>query len=261
MILKMKFNKLKRLIYTCIALVLPLLSFGKDNTQALFEKGNACYAKAQYKEALAAWQQIVKEGYQSAAVYYNIGNADYRLDDIPSALLYFEKAHKLAPADEDINVNIRFANLKTTDKIDETPDFFISKWWHGFILSFTVNGVALASILLVLAASGSLIIYFFTNSVTVKKLSFYCALLLVFIGLIDIGIASSQVNYFDGHKQAIIFTSTVNVKSGPIEKSNILFVLHEGTKVNLLNNVNGWVRIKLANGNEGWLKVGDVREI
>src|ERR1700749_3896586 len=132
MILKMKFNPMKKLVYIFIALVLPLLSFGNDQ-QSLFEKGNAYYAKGQYKEAAAAYQQIVNAGYQSVGVYYNLANADYKLGDIPSAVLYYEKAHKLAPGDEDISVNTRFANAKTTDKIDESPEFFLSKWWHGFI--------------------------------------------------------------------------------------------------------------------------------
>jgi tetratricopeptide (TPR) repeat protein len=261
MILKMKFDRLKRLAYVLLAVLLPLLSFGDDNTQALFEKGNTYYTKGQYQQAVAAYQQVVNSGYQSVALYYNMGNAEYKLGEIPSSLLYYEKAHKLAPADEDINVNIRFANLKTTDKIDEMPEFFLNRWWHGFILSFSVNALAVWSVLLVLVGSGLLILYFFANSVAIKKLSFYSSLTSFFIGLIIMAIAGSQVNYFDGHKQAIIFSGIVNVKSGPVDQPNTLFVLHEGTKVNVLDKANGWMRIKLANGNEGWLKISDVKEI
>jgi len=120
----MKYSKLKRTLFLVVWLVLPMLSFGNDQAQALFAKGNAYYSKAQYKEALTTYQQISGEGYQSAALYFNMGNASYKSDDIPSALLYFEKAHKLAPGDEDINYNIRFASLKTIDKIDEAPELF-----------------------------------------------------------------------------------------------------------------------------------------
>jgi tetratricopeptide (TPR) repeat protein len=257
----MKFNQLKKFIYILVMLVSPLVAFGEANMQALFEKGNTSYSKGQYKEAVAAYQQVINAGYQSTALYYNMGNAEYKLGEVPSALLYYEKAHKLAPADEDINVNLRFANLRTTDKIDETPEFFLNKWWNGFILSFSVNVLALISILLVLMASGLLIVYFFTNSVSIKKGAFYVSMSLFFIGIVIVSLAGSQVSYFNGHKQGIIFTSTVNVKSGPIDQSNTLFVLHEGTKVNLLDNTNGWVKIKLANGNVGWVRVADAKEI
>ncbi len=256
MILKMKLNKLKRLIYIFAILVLPLLSFGSKEPAA-----NALYAQGKYEEAAKAYLQLINSGHSSAALYYNLGNAEYKLGETPLALLYYEKAHKLAPADEDINANIRFVNLKTTDKIDETPEFFISKWWHEFILSFSVNGLTWASIIFVFLASVLLGIYFFSNSVLIKKASFYSSMGLLFIGLINLGIAASQVKYFDGHKQAIIFTSTVNVKGGPLDKATTLFVLHEGTKVNVLDTVNGWLRVKLANGNEGWMKVSDVKEI
>ena len=257
----MKFNRLIRTLALFAGLILPMLSFGNDDVQALFAKGNSYYAKAQYKEALNTYQQILDDGYQSAAIYFDMGNACYKTDDIPSALLYYEKAHKLAPGDEDINVNIRFANLKTTDKIDEAPEFFLANWWKAFILNFSVSTLSTLSILFVLLGSGVLVIYFFTNSVSIKKSSFYVSMVLFFLGVLTIFVAGMQISYFDGHRQAIIFSSSVVVKSGPVEKSNGIFVLHDGTKVNILDNSNGWLKIRLGNGNEGWIKATDVKEI
>ncbi len=225
------------------------------------QKGNAYYAKARYKEALTTYQQILDEGYQSAALYFNMGNASYKSDDIPAALLYFEKAHKLAPGDEDINYNIRFANLKTVDKIDEAPEFFLANWWKAFILSFSVGTLTVLSLILVMLASVALIIYLFANSVSVKKSSFYASIVLFLLGVLTIFMTGMQISYFDNHRQAIIFSSSVTIKSGPVEKSGSLFVLHDGTKVNILENNNGWMKIRLDNGNEGWIKAADVKEI
>ena len=159
----MKFKMLKRTLYILIWLVLPICSFGNDNTRQLFEKGNAFYAKAQYKEALDVYQQLLNNGYQSAPVYYNMGNASYKLDDVPSAILYFEKAHKLAPADEDINFNIRLTNLKTTDKIEEIPEFFLARWWKSFIFLSSLDTLTVLSIILFFAGSGLLMLYFFAT--------------------------------------------------------------------------------------------------
>jgi SH3-like domain-containing protein len=106
-----------------------------------------------------------------------------------------------------------------------------------------------------------LILYFFSISGSVKKLSFFSAVVFFFLGIVSIIIGGSQVSYFNSNKQAIVFTSSVNVKGSPADKASTVFVLHDGTKVNILDNINGWLRIKLANGNEGWLKPADVKEI
>ena len=255
----MKFNPMKRLAYIFVALVLPLLSFGNEQ-QSLFEKGNAYYAKGQYKEAAAAYQQIVNSGYQSVGVYYNLGNAEYRLNDVASAILYYEKAHKLSPGDEDINANIRFANQKLSDKIDETPQLFFVNWWHSFILCFAANTLAVWSVILFILASAALTVYFYTYSVSVKKISFYTMIVMVILGFATIIVTTSQSSYFAANKQAIIF-NTVNVKGGPMDSSSTLFVLHEGTKVNVEETGNGWLRIKIANGNQGWVRAGDAKVI
>ena len=257
----MRFSMLRKALYIFIAFVIPSICFGDDNMQALFASGNASYNKGQYKEALAVYQKVFDSGYESAALYFNMGNASYKTDDLPSALLYYGKAHKLSPGDEDINFNIRFVNQKTTDKIDESPEFFVAKWWRGFILALSANVLGWLSVLLVLLASGILILYFFTGSVTIKKASFYGAVILFVLGAFTIFTAGMQVSYFNGHKEAIIFNPSVTVKSGPVEKAGALFVIHDGTKVNVLDDSNGWLKIKLANGSEGWIKAGDAKEI
>lgn len=252
---------LKQTLYIFIAFVIPSMCFGADSMSALFASGNSSYNKGLYKEALATYQKVFNSDYESSALYYNMGNACYKTGDIPSALLYYGKAHKLSPGDEDINFNIRFVNLRTTDKIDEVPEFFLTRWWKGFILGISANSLAALSILFVLLASGILIVYFFTAAVAVKKSSFYGAVILFVIGAFVIFIAGMQVNYFNGHREAVIFSSSVIVKSGPVDKAGALFVIHDGTRVNVLEDSNGWLKIRLANGNEGWIRTGDAKEI
>ena len=256
----MKFNRLKHIAYLILVLLLPMFSFGNDQA-ALFANGNAAYAKGQFKMAIDDYLKIVDSGYQSAAVYFNLGNAYFKTGDVSSALLYYEKAHKLAPGDEDINANIQFANTKTTDKIEETPEFFVNRWWRSFTLAFSLNLLSVLSILLILLGSGALVAYFFANSPSIKRASFYSAMLLFILGVFTVFIGGVQSSYFSNNQQAIIFSNSVNVKSGPVEKSGTLFVLHDGTKVNILENSDDWIKIRLANGNEGWIKTPDVKKI
>ena len=258
--LKTRYNPFKHGLYLLLLLALPLFSFG-DTNSALFESGNTAYAKAQYQQAQKAYQQIVDAGYQSAAVYYNLGNAYYKLGDIPSAILYYEKAHKLTPGDEDINFNIYFSNSKTSDKVEPEPEFFATKWWHSIILFFSLNALAVFSILLFLLGSLVLVWYLFTNSSGIKRASFYLGSLLIVVGFLFLFVANRQLSYFNGHHQAIIFSSSVTVKSTPDNNAKPLFVEHEGTKVSVLQTNDNWIEVALPNGSAGWITLADVKEI
>ncbi len=251
----------KRCLYLLALLTFPLLSYGGAGANRLFFKGNDLYAKGQYREALATYQQLIDQGYQSAAIYFNMGNASYKNDDIASAVLYYEKAHKLAPGDDDINYNLKYVNLKTTDKIEEVPEFFLTRWWHDFILGFSTQALAIWSIVFVLLGSVVLALYFFAGSVGIKKVSFYFSIICFFAGVLAVFTAGRQLSYFETHHEAVVFSPSVNVKSSPAERSNTLFVIHDGAKVDVLGHSNGWTKISLANGNEGWLKQDDVKEI
>ncbi len=253
--------RFKKTLFILIVFALPLVALANNDANTLFEKANAFYAKSQYKEATTAYQQLIDEGYQSVPLYFNMGNASFKNGDIPSALLYYEKAHKLAPGDDDINFNIRFANLRTTDKVDEAPEFFLYRWWEAIMLSFSISSWSAIGIVFILLGSAALTVYFFANSVVLKKATFFTSMLLFILFALTFFIAAKQTAYFEGHRQAIIFTSSVNVKNAPVDRSNNLFVIHDGTKVNVLDNNNGWFKISLANGNVGWIKAVDAKEI
>lgn len=252
---------LKRIIYLFVMVAMPMLALGDAAVNTLLKKGNEQYAKGQYKEAIVTYQKIVDDGHLSAMVYFNLGNAYFKNNDVPSALLYYEKAHKLSPGDEDINFNIQFANQKTTDKVEASPEFFITRWWHSFILHFSLTTLAVFSILFMVIGFALLIVYRFTYSVGIKKASFYLALLIIFLGLSSMFVASRQQQYFDGHHGAIIFSTSVNVKSAPTPSAKNLFLIHDGTKVDVLDDNNGWMKIRLTNGSEGWINASDAKEI
>lgn len=258
--LKIKYNRLKQHLYLLL-LALPLFSFGGDQVNTLFQKGNQLYAKAQYQQAAQTYQQILNEGYQSAVVYYNTGNAYYKLDDMPSAILYYEKARKLLPNDKDININIQFANLKIADKIEPQPELFISRWWHSFILALPVKTLAVLSTLFFSGGFILLIAYLFAGAIILKKAFFYTGILAILIGIVSIFMANRQVDYFNTHHQAIIFSNSVVVKSSPDANAKPLFVMHEGTKVDIDQKNGNWIEIELSNGNTGWITLDNVKDI
>ncbi|MVN22635.1 tetratricopeptide repeat protein [Mucilaginibacter sp. HMF7410] len=242
-------------------LLLPMFSLGDNKENVLFEKGNQLYAKAQYQQAAQTYQQILNDGYQSAVIYFNTGNAYYKLDDMASAILYYEKARKLAPNDKDININIQFANLKIADKIEPQPDFFVARWWHNFILVLPANILSIISDLLFLGGFLLLIAYLFAGSLILKKASFFTGIVAILFGIITIFMANRQINYFNSHHQAIIFSNSVIVKGSPDVNAKPLFVMHEGTKVDVNQKNGNWIEIELPNGNSGWITVDNVKDI
>lgn len=258
--LKTSYKLPRQAVCLLLLLSLPLFSWSSDYG-TLNKKANELYKKAQYQEAIKLYNKILDDGYQAEEVYFNLGNAYFKVGDIPSALLYYEKARRLAPGDDDINFNIYFANSKTADKVEPEPEFFVTRWWHSIVLYFSIHTLSVLSVLCLIAGFGLLVLYLFTHIVSVKKLSFYIGILLLFSGSLFIFISNRQVHYFNDHHQAIIFSGSVNVRSGPEDKAAALFILHDGTKVNILDNSNGWIKVQIANGSEGWIQQSDVREI
>jgi tetratricopeptide (TPR) repeat protein len=252
---------IRRFIYGIILISLPMFSLANNKADDLFKQGNEQYSKGNYKAAVQLYQDILNQGYQSTAAYFNLGNAYYKLGEIPSALLYYEKAHKLTPGDADINFNIQLCNLKTTDKIEAAPQFFLSKWWDSIVLGFSISTLAVLSIVFFILGFAVLSYYLFAVSVSLKKATFFAALSLLVVGLFIVLLAADQSHYFASHHQAIVFNNSVTVKSEPGQASKDLFVIHDGTKVDVLEDENGWQRIRLANGNEGWIKASDSKSI
>lgn len=234
---------------------------GAKGAQNLLNKANEAYGKGQFDEASKAYQQLIAEGYQSSALYYNLGNAHYRLNEIPDAILNYEKAYKLAPGDEDIQVNLRFANQKITDKIEAVPEFFLVKWWRGLVMSISLQAWSVLAAVLFFLGFLLLIVYLFSKITIIKKSTFYAGLVLLLMALFSLLVASWQDSYLNNNQHAIVFNGTVNVKSAPGGQQKTLFVIHEGTKVKIAQREDNWVRIVLPNGNIGWMEAAALREI
>ncbi|NRF40458.1 tetratricopeptide repeat protein [Pedobacter sp. LMG 31643] len=255
-------NRLKHLFYSFLLLVIsPLFLFAKGNPEELFAKGNSQYAKAQYKEAVQSYQEVLNTGYKSAAVYFNLGNAYYKLGEMAPAILNYEKAYKITPGDQEIQLNLQLANLKIADKIEVVPEFFMAKWWKSLVLFFSAQVLSIFAVTFFLLGFALLIVYLFAISVSIKKPAFYAGIALLVLGLLSIFIVNAQSNYLNSSSQAIVFNGTVNVKSGPDDKSKTLFVIHEGTKVTIKQNDDNWLKVELPNGNIGWIESVAIKEI
>jgi tetratricopeptide (TPR) repeat protein len=261
MTLKTTYKNLCRLVCYLAIFFLPSYAYS-TSPSLLFQQGNEHYAKGDFKAAISNYQQLIKDGHPSATVYYNLGNAFFKTNEIASAILYYEKANKLAPGDEDVNYNLQMANLKTKDKLEIEPAFFLLTWWRSFLLVFSIQTLSFLSILFFSGGFLVGILYLYTQSSQIKRLSFYSAIGSVFVGILLYFMSRSQSQFLNSKDAAIVFSDVISLKSEPSASSKSLFVLHEGTKVQLkASSTSGWVKVALSNGNAGWIRSSDLKVI
>ena len=223
------------------------------STQEDYNKANAFYGEKKYDEAIEIYNALIEKDELSTAIYYNLGNAYYKNNEIPLAILNYERALKLQPDNEDALFNLNMANKQTVDKIERLPELFITNTWRNIVSSKTVNSWTYYTIGLLFLSTFLFVIYLLAGSVFIKKINFYSGILFLLITLFCWVMAAQRNQLNLSTNEAIIFESTVTIKSEPNPTSEKLFTLHEGTKVTLLEKVNDWSRIKLPNGNIGWI--------
>lgn len=242
---------MKKILFI-IFVLFSINSFAEDNA-ALIEKGNKAYTGKFYQQAIDCYLKVIASGYEAPELYYNLGNAYYKSEDYASAILYFEKAKKLKPADEDINFNLKVANTKITDKIDDVPDFFLIRWYNGIANLFSFNTWAALGIIMIVIFFSVLSVFLFSRILRVRKVSFWTSTVLFIITIIFFVFAQTQYNSINNTTEAIIFSPSVTAKSSPDSNSTDLFVIHEGTKVKVIDVIGEWSEIKIANGSLGWV--------
>ncbi|MHC1708013.1 MAG: tetratricopeptide repeat protein [Bacteroidales bacterium] len=251
---------MKRFTLVCVFLTVFSVGFS-ENPQQLFQQASDLYANKKYEAAVKMYEKILQEGFESPSLYFNLGNAYYKQNNIPNSIWYYEKAKKLAPGDEDINFNLRLANTKIVDKIESVPELFIYRWWKNIRGWYAPDGWARISIVLLTIFFLFTAMYLLMKKIIIRKVSFWIACLLLLSTSLTFTFAYQTWKYRNNQKEAIIFSPAVNIKSSPDDNSVDIFVLHEGTKVVITDNLGDWYKILIANGSVGWLKADAMKII
>jgi tetratricopeptide (TPR) repeat protein len=225
----------------------------QDTSKEKFNKGVASFSSGNYKDALQFWTDIYNTGYRSSNLNYNIANAYFKLSDIPDAILFYERAYLLNPADENINYNLQIARTLTVDRFQEIPELFFVKWYNLVSLLLSTNSWAKISIASFIFCLLLLSLYIYSSKYRQKVLGFWLAVFFLIVTLSSFAFALRNKSLvYDSHK-AIIMNPLVSGKSSPAASGTDLFVLHDGTKVTVEDEVGGWFEIRLSDGNKGWI--------
>lgn len=249
---------MKHFIYIVIFLI-GTLGFGQN--EQLFEEANDLYNQGDFENAIAKYEVILDSGEHSAALYFNLANAHYKLNHIAPSIYYYEKALKLSPHDKEIHNNIAFARNMTIDAIDKTPEIGFAKFSKNITNMLTFDNWAKLSVILMVLFVIFYLFYYFNYSSTKKKLAFISAMTFLILCGVSVALAFHNYDLVQNDRPAIVFAKEVQVKSEPNLRSSESFKLHEGTKVQILDDVSDWKKIKLADGKTGWLPNTDIKKL
>lgn len=231
------------------------------NFKPILDSAFTAYKNGNYQKSIDYYKQVEKNGLTSAYMYYNMGNAYFRLKQIDQAILYYERALLLNPSDVDILHNLQYANTFVSDKINELPDPFYVSWFKSLTNLFSTNTWALISLFSFILILLLIYLNFLTSSSWVAKTIKTTAIAFVFIFAVSISAAYATYHSQSAHNKAIITAEAIEVKSSPDESGTVLFVIHEGTKVTITDEFEEWAEIRLLDGNTGWVKQNNFERI
>lgn len=249
-----------------IALLLMLVPFGLHAQQSypdsLWNAGVEAYIQGNFNQALADWEDVQETGITSTELLYNLGNAYFKNGEIAPAILWWERALKESPSDKDIVYNLEYARSLTQDRIDVVPEFFLETWGRNACHSLPSNAWAALS-LVFLAVTLALVLLFLLGSTPGKRrLGFFGAIVSFLLAFVSWDFAGWQNRDLKSQDYAIVMKPVSSVGSSPsADSSKDLFILHEGTKVRILDNVSGYTNIELADGRQGWIASKDIEVI
>ena len=253
--------------HAVLLLLLMMMPFaaqaGNDAyVDSLWTSANEAYTQGLWADAAEGYEMISDMGLESAPLYCNIGNAYYKYGNLPKAILNYERALKLDPSYEDAAANLELMNSMIQDRIDPVPPFFLSKWFRDISYLMPSDAWAVIAVVLFALTLGLFLLFLLAPTVAGRRTGFFTGIATLVFMAFAFSFSVSQKNEYMNADKAIVMRPVTSVKSSPSSESvKDLFVLHEGTKVKVLDTVGSWNNIELADGRQGWLPAADLELI
>jgi tetratricopeptide (TPR) repeat protein len=220
-----------------------------------FITANRLYESGEFEEALNRYREILNGGYESPDLYYNMGNAAFRSNNIGYAVLYYEKALKLNPSHQNALHNLGFVSRYRVDTFEEVPQFFLRTWTRSLVTALSERSWSILSLVFFILILGCFLFFLFSKKPGMKKAGFAGSLAFLLFFAVSMGAAIAQYGRITTPEAGIILSPSVVVRSSPSESGTELFILHEGTRVMVNEEVSDWQNIRVVDGREGWIPV------
>lgn len=242
-----------------IILILLLGITCNAQNETLFKNATDAYNKGEYTKAIDLYNSILESGQHSASLYYNLGNSYYKLNEIASSIYFYEKALLLKPNDAEIINNLGYAQNMTLDAIEELPETGLSKIYKQVTGKLSFDQWAYVAVCFMMLFVILYILFYYFQYSSRKRWAFIGSVAALVIAMVSVAFAFIQYDDFKSNKPAIVFADEVGIKSEPNTKSDAVFVLHAGTKVNVLEKLNDWQKIRIADGKTGWVASENIK--
>ncbi|MCF0202671.1 MAG: tetratricopeptide repeat protein, partial [Bacteroidaceae bacterium] len=244
----------KSLATNLIIAVLFGLMPANANAATTLETANAAYQAGNYQQAITLYEQVLSAG-DCPQVYYNLANAYYRTNQISKAILNYERASLYSPTDAELIHNLELVRTKTQDKFIPAADIFLVKWYKAVVYLTSVYGWAVLSIIILCISLVSLLVYLFTNSLILRKVSFWATFITLIMFLGSIMAALQQNYYIHSNSFAVITVPEAEMKKSPEADGKKILSIHEGTRIKVIDDgMKDWKEIELPDGRTGWVK-------
>ena len=231
------------------------------STEELWNSANEAYSNAEYPTALEYYNAILERGLHSAALYYNLANTYFKTEQLGNAILYYNRAQRIAPADEDIRHNLEYAEQMTKDSIEKIPEFILTTWVRTMRGTLSSTAWCVISLSLLALALGMALLYMLAQRLTLRKTGFYIMATSTLMFIITSLFAWSEREMIVNSRDAIVMNSAISIKSSPDRAATELFVLHEGTKVSIGHEIAGWAEVRISDGRKGWVENSRIEKI
>lgn len=253
---------MKKLSLFIIVLSLSVGCLASTQKDSLWNDAVNAYSGGDYEVALRSFSELEREGYVSSELYFNIGNCYYKLGNYTAkAILYYERTLRLDPSNPDAKINLELAHQYTLDRIDVVPEFVLVSWVKNFRDTLSSNMWAYISLSCFLLASLLLVVFRYGRSLGLRKASFIIAIVIFVMALCSLSFSISLYHEYQREDAAIVMNPVSSVRSSPTDTGKSLFIIHEGTKVQIIDSLGDWKRIELSDGRQGWLPYRDIEII
>ena len=240
-------------------IVLLISFFGNAQNEALFNKATDFYNDGDYQKAIDNYSEILENGQHSAELYFNLGNAYYKLNQIAPSIYNYEKALLLSPNDAEIKNNLSYAQNMTLDAIEVMPETGLAKIYKTFTSILSFDQWSYMAVVFMLLFVLLYIAFYYFKYATRKRIAFIGSIVCLLVSIMSVIFAFVQYNDFKKDQPAIVFDSEVQIKAEPNKRSEAIFILHEGTKVNVLDELNEWKKIRIVDGKTGWVTSASIK--
>ena len=234
----------------------------KDYVDSLWDAANLAYVEGRWADAISDYQMISSMGLESASLYCNTGDAFFKDGNVPMAILYYERALKLDPSYDDARYNLDLLNSTIQDRIDPVPEFVLKAWAREICYIMDSNAWTVCFFVLFALTLAMALLFLLAPTVGGRRTGFFTGIVLLLLAVFSLCFSVWQKNDYMKTEGAIVMRPVTSVKSSPsAEASKDLFILHEGTKVKIIDQVGSWNNIELADGRQGWIPSGDIETI